>query len=75
MQKATKVTVAAMIASVSSNLPENSSPANTSRFLTHSCGRIATITALTGPRRGFPAPRCARALAHRGLLLESRCPP
>src|SRR5262245_58134422 len=53
MQKAMKVTVAATTASTSSNLPENSRPANTSRFLTHSCGRMATIAALTGPRRGF----------------------
>jgi hypothetical protein len=53
MQKATKVTVAARIASTSSNLPEKSSPAKTSRFLTHSCGRRATIAARRGLRRGF----------------------
>ena len=29
----------------------SSSPAKTSRFFTHSCGRIALSAALTGPRR------------------------
>ena len=53
MQKAAKVTVASTIASKSLNLAENSRPAKTSRFLTHSCGRIALIAARTGPRRGL----------------------
>ena len=66
------MTVAARIASTSSNWPENSRPANTSRFLTHSCGRMATITALQRPAPGLLGPaRGDRLLAHRGLLLES----
>src|SRR5688500_3744377 len=52
MQNAKNVTVAARIASTSSNLAENRSPAKTSRFLTHSCGRMALMAARTGPRRG-----------------------
>ena len=53
MQNAAKVTVASTIASKSLNLAEKSRPAKTSRFLTHSCGRRATIAARTGPRRGL----------------------
>ena len=55
MQNAAKVTVASTTASKSRNLAEKSSPAKTSRFLTHSCGRRATIAARTGPRRGLEA--------------------
>ena len=62
MQKAAKVTVAATIAPGSSNFAEKIRPAKTSRFLTHSCGRSATIVARTGPRRGFgPAVGCSSA--------------
>ena len=63
MQKAAKVTVASTIASKSLNFAENSRPAKTSRFLTHSCGRSATIAARTGPRRGFGTGRPAAASA------------
>ena len=64
MQKATKVTVAATIASKSSNFAEKSRPAKTSRFLTHSCGRRATITARSGPRRGFGGQAAGGYLGH-----------
>ena len=53
MQNAAKVIVASTIASKSLNFAEKSSPAKTSRFLTHSCGRSALIVARTGPRRGL----------------------
>ena len=44
-------------ASSSSNLPEKSRPAKTSRFLIHSCGRTVLIAARSGERAARPARR------------------
>jgi hypothetical protein len=71
MQKAANVTVASTTASKSLYFAEKSSPAKTSRFLTHSCGRRATITARTGPRRGLEVrpPAATSATCCSGLSL------
>src|SRR6202042_146791 len=51
-QKATKVTKARKMSWPSLKLPENSSPAKTKTFLTHSFGRPVLIAARSGLRRG-----------------------
>jgi hypothetical protein len=71
MQKAAKVTVASATAPVSLNFAENSRPAKTSRFLTHSCGRRATIAACTRLRRGFCALPSGAISAARGSVRSS----
>src|SRR6201989_908122 len=51
-QKATKVTKARKMSWPWLKLPENSSPAKTKTFLTHSLGRPVLIAARSGLRRG-----------------------